>query len=109
MVGSGEAFSDDLSLEGRSLIQGQVLVVLRKPSLPLLVHQQDELDSHPSPLPSSSATSPSLRYKFEARTGLRSINFMEIFMRKESQQATATENLFSFKTSESEEGFLEIG
>lgn len=46
VVGAGEALADDLALEGAALVDGEVLVVLGQPRLPLLVHEQHEPDPH---------------------------------------------------------------
>jgi hypothetical protein len=46
LVGAGEALANDLTLEGAALVEGEVLVVLREPRLPLLVHEQHEPDRH---------------------------------------------------------------
>jgi hypothetical protein len=46
LVGAGEALANDLTLEGAALVEGDVLVVLREPRLPLLVHEQHEPDRH---------------------------------------------------------------
>ena len=51
LVGAGEALAHDLALEGSSLLQGEVLVILRQPRLALLVHEKDEADPHPSFVP----------------------------------------------------------
>lgn len=46
MLGAGEAFADDLALEGAALFEGEVLVVLGQPGLALIVYQQYETDPH---------------------------------------------------------------
>lgn len=48
LVSAGEALADDLALEGPSLVEGEVLVVLRQPRLALLVDEQHEPDRHPA-------------------------------------------------------------
>lgn len=68
LVGAGEALADDLALEGAALVDGEVLVVLGQPRLPLLVHEQHEPDPHrlssllPSSLCSKAASSSTSRH-----------------------------------------------